>query len=62
MKNKDIKKRFCREGFVGVLHFEGGRILPYIVGKGSVVFGGEAGEGCTSFEEASMILSTCGEG
>ena len=27
------------------------------MGKGSVVFWGEAGEGCTSFEEASMTPS-----
>ena len=43
-----IQKIICREGFVEILHFEGGRILPS-VGKGRVAFWGEAepGEGCT---------------
>ena len=44
-KAAKIQKIICREGFVEILHFEGGRILPS-VGKGRVVFWGE-GEGCT---------------
>ena len=56
MKNKNKKtkiglnmqKIICKEGFVEILHFEGGRILPS-VGEGGVAFWGEAepGEGCT---------------
>ena len=49
IKNKiKIQKIICREGFVEILHFEGGRILPS-VGEGRVAFWGEAepGEGYT---------------
>ena len=43
-----MQKIICKEGFVEILHFEGGRILPS-VGEGGVAFWGEAepGEGCT---------------
>ena len=47
-KNNNNTKIICREGFVEIFHFEGGRILPS-VGKGRVAFWGEAepGDGCT---------------
>ena len=47
-KKLKIQTKICREGFVEILHFEGGRIFSS-VGKGRVAFWGEAepGEGCT---------------
>ena len=58
-KQVKIQNIICREGFVEILHFEGGKILPS-VGKGRVAFRGEAepGEGHT----LSMTPSLCGEG
>ena len=58
MKNKDIK-RICREGFVGVLYFEWGRIIPKgedFWGSVMLHFGKKLGK------DASITPFPCGEG
>ena len=64
IKDRDLQKIICKEGFVEILHVEGGRMLPS-VGRVELHFGKKLSLGKDALwacKEESMTPSLSGEG